>query len=145
MQHRHFIDFQVEILVFTNFSYGIGVFGTPMSLSPLEINWASCSPQLGEISGHQPLVRTIFLVDLHRSKPLILLVTFNLHFHCFQGQGHNVMFSQPITNNLSNRCRSLLQFGLEKDEQNKTKSFEKVAYKHSRRYYPVCAGFSPPT
>ena len=27
-------------------------------------------------------------VDLHRSKPLISLVPFNLHFHCFQGQGH---------------------------------------------------------
>ena len=24
-------------------------------------------------------------VDLHRSKPLISLVPFNLHFHCFQG------------------------------------------------------------
>ena len=30
--------------------------------------------------------RTLFLsVDLHRSKPLILLVPFNLHLHCFQG------------------------------------------------------------
>ena len=27
-------------------------------------------------------------VDLHHSKPLISLVPFNLHFHCFQGQGH---------------------------------------------------------
>ena len=24
-------------------------------------------------------------VDVHRSMPLILLVPFNLHFHCFQG------------------------------------------------------------
>ena len=29
-----------------------------------------------------------FSVGLHRSKPLISLVLFNLHFHCFQGQGH---------------------------------------------------------
>ena len=27
-------------------------------------------------------------VDLHRFKPLISLVPFNLHFHCFQGKGH---------------------------------------------------------
>ena len=27
-------------------------------------------------------------VNLHRSKPLISLVPFNLHFHCFQGSGH---------------------------------------------------------
>ena len=27
-------------------------------------------------------------VDLHRSKPLISPVPFNLHFLCFQGQGH---------------------------------------------------------
>lgn len=27
-------------------------------------------------------------VDLHRSKPLISLVPFTLHRHCFQGQGH---------------------------------------------------------
>ena len=27
-------------------------------------------------------------VDLHRSKPLISLVPFNLYFHCFQGQGY---------------------------------------------------------
>ena len=26
-----------------------------------------------------------FPVDLHRSKPLISLVSFDLHFHCFQG------------------------------------------------------------
>ena len=26
--------------------------------------------------------------DPHRSKPLISLVPFNLHFHCFQGKGH---------------------------------------------------------
>ena len=31
-------------------------------------------------------VRRQFLsADLHRSKPVILLVPFNLHFHCFQG------------------------------------------------------------
>ena len=34
-------------------------------------------------------MKIMFLrVDLHRSKPLISLVTFNLDFHCFQGQGH---------------------------------------------------------
>ena len=27
-------------------------------------------------------------VNLHRSKPLISLVPFNLHFLCFQGSGH---------------------------------------------------------
>lgn len=31
---------------------------------------------------------TRFPVELHRSKPLISLVPFNLHFHCFQGWGH---------------------------------------------------------
>ena len=31
---------------------------------------------------------TRFPVELHRSKPLISLVPFNLHFHCFQGYGH---------------------------------------------------------
>ena len=29
--------------------------------------------------------RQSFSADLHRSKPLILVVHFNLHFHCFQG------------------------------------------------------------
>ena len=28
-----------------------------------------------------------FSVDLHRYKPLISLVLFTLHFHCFQGWG----------------------------------------------------------
>ena len=27
-------------------------------------------------------------VDLHHFKPLVSLVPFYLHFHCFQGQGH---------------------------------------------------------
>ena len=26
-----------------------------------------------------------YTIDLHRSKPVISLVPFNLHFHCFQG------------------------------------------------------------
>ena len=30
-----------------------------------------------------------FTVDLHLSKPLIMLLPFNLHLHCFQGQGHS--------------------------------------------------------
>ena len=37
MRYWYFIDFLVDILVFTNFSYGIGVFGTPMSVSPLKV------------------------------------------------------------------------------------------------------------
>ena len=48
-------------------------------------------------------------VDLHCFKPLISLVPFNLHFHCFQGQGHcyvTIAIVFPANqNNLSNRVR----------------------------------------
>ena len=32
-----------------------------------------------------------YTIDLHRSKPVISLVPFNPHFHCFQGYGHCYM------------------------------------------------------
>ena len=49
-------------------------------------------------------------VALHRSKPLISLVPFNLASIVFRGRGivmaQSLLFSQSVTNNLSNRCRS---------------------------------------
>ena len=49
-------------------------------------------------------------VDLHRSKPLISLAPFNLASIVFRVRGivmsQSILFSQPVTNNLSNRCRS---------------------------------------
>ena len=49
--------------------------------------------------------QTNMAVDLHHSKPLISLVPFNMHLHCFQVMSQSLLFSQPITNILSNRCR----------------------------------------
>ena len=31
------------------------------------------------------MIEGFLAVDLHRSKPLISLVSFTMHFHCFQG------------------------------------------------------------
>ena len=43
---------------------------------------SSKSQEDTKVSGHQCRQS---VVDLHGSKPLISLVPFNLHFHCFQG------------------------------------------------------------
>ena len=56
---------------------------TAMNYLPVEVTvLALNSDSLGGSS------RVFAPVDLHRSKPLISLVLFNLHLHCFQGQGY---------------------------------------------------------
>ena len=55
------------------------------TFSPLNVNWTFRSDP--RHSQHPLLVNVHFKfsVDLHRFKPLISLVPFNLHLHCFQG------------------------------------------------------------
>ena len=57
------------------------------TFSPLNVNWTFRSDPSPH-SSPSPLLVNVhfkFSVDLHRFKPLISLVPFNLHLHCFQG------------------------------------------------------------
>ena len=57
------------------------------TFSPHNVNWTFRSDPSPH-SSPSPLLVNVhfkFSVDLHRFKPLISLVPFNLHLHCFQG------------------------------------------------------------